>query len=415
MELGVRRGTQQLLKSQGLQTIGAADSGAARGPLQAHPLVLSCVLFALPALAGGCGLLPVGGWPTAARAGNASPMGRGLKEYRAAFHVHSCLSHDSPGTFEEIGAAAASLGLDIVILTDHYEPGNISRSPRGVEHGVLFIPGVELGHDGGSMLSFGLDEDFQKGLPAQALLPELAKKNAVNAVGHVEGLRDWNLEPVSAFEVYNLHAEFKAMSMWGIVWRVLLLPPDTLFESSVREPRDVLRIWDRELLRGRRLAPLAGHDAHANVRVFGPLGGTVGTYEELFRLFSTHILASDLSMQAVRDAVRSGRTFVSFDFVADGTGFSMTYGLGPEPDGIIGDCVAYRREAVLAVSAPPAADDVRIRLLRDGQVILEADSVTLSAVLPGPGIYRAEVFAADSLWIISGPIYLSPPSPCLTP
>src|SRR5262245_6190313 len=106
--------------------------------------------------ASGCTLLPVGGHPNSARAGGASPMGHGLKQYRPAFHVHCFLSHDSKGTLEEIAGAARRLGMDAVILDDHYKPGNISSAPRDMLDGILFLPGVEMRGGGGSILSFPL-------------------------------------------------------------------------------------------------------------------------------------------------------------------------------------------------------------------------------------------------------------------
>ncbi len=336
-------------------------------------------------------------------------MGHGLNEHRAAFHVHCWLSHDSEGRIEDIAAAARSLGIDTVILSDHYAPGNIERAPRGVHHDVLFLPGVELrAGKGGSIVAFPLESDFSNKLSPAERIAEMARQGAVTAIGHVEENVDWDLGPFQAFEAYNLHAEFMAQSGWALAGRFLFYTPDAFFEAAVRAPTVNLTTLDRELARGRRLGVLAGHDAHANVHV---LGVTIGTYPEMLRLFSNHILAAAWTVEAIAAGVRAGRTFVVFDFLGDGTGFSMTYGekgAAPEARAILGDEAPYRAEHTFVVTVPAlAGDPIRTRLLRDGQSFLETDALRFHATLPGPGVYRAEVYRENRLWILSSPMYIT--------
>lgn len=377
---------------------------------------------ALAFLVEGCLFLPTGGDPNSALAGAPSPMGRGLRDYRAGFHVHCHLSHDSDGRIEDIAAVARALGLDAIILNDHYEPGNISRAPRGLEHGVLFLPGVEMragarpgaksGVKQGSILAFPLESDFQKkGRSPADLLQEMERQGAVSAAGHVEGTTDWtSLGPIHAFEVYNLHAEFAAASWGGVAFGAVFLPADAFFERAVKTPTANLALWDRLLAEGRRLTPLAGHDAHANVNI---LGVTIGTYAEILRLFSNHILATELTVDAVAEAVRSGRVYIVFDFLGDGTGFSFTYGEHGAPvdrRAILGDSPPYRPEDTLEVSIPGGpADPPRVRFLGDGRMLAEVESRRASLTPPGPGVYRVEVYREDRLWILSAPIYVERP------
>lgn len=359
----------------------------------------------------GCTLLPVGGRPTAARAGGPSPLGHGLREYRVAFHVHCYLSHDSEGTIDEIADAARDLGLDAVILNDHYRLGNVARAPSGFQRGVLFVPGAEVRGGGGSLLPFNLCMDFYRGAGARQTLEALDRQGAVTVLGHVEQIQDWDLEPVEAFEVYNLHAEFVAAPRLLTAVRFLFLPPDAFFEASIDTPSENLRAWDRELARGRRLAPLAGHDAHQNIHIFGPLGGTVGTYPEIFRLFSTHVLAPRLSADAIARAVEAGRTFVVFEYLGDGTGFAMSYGEAGAPvsrRAILGDSVPFDPQATLDISVPGDAEDLAVAILRDGDVIGRESTPRVEMPLPGPGVYRVEVYRGERLWIISAPIYVGP-------
>jgi hypothetical protein len=319
---------------------------------------------------------------------------------------------------EEIAAAARGLGIDAVFLTDHYERKNyerkdIARSPRGLHDGVLFVPGVEVRGNGGSILAVGLERDFDGGAPPAQRLAEFARQGAVSILGHVERIENWDLEPVHGFEIYNLHAEFTQASKLAVLRRLLVLPVDDFFERAIRNPVSNLAAWDRELLRGRRLAPVAGHDAHANVNI---LGSTVGTYPEMLRLFSTHVLAPELSAPALLDALRRGRTFVVFEHLGDGNGFALSYGEPGAPleeRATFGDTMPWVAEHTLVVVVPPlaagaAAEEdpataVEVRILHDGSPLPEHHG----GKLPGPGVYRVELYLGGRLWIVAGPIWLS--------
>ena len=366
--------------------------------------------FLAPLLLGsGCTLLPVGGSPSGSPGGCPALGGR-LQEIRTVFHCHSHLSHDSEGTIEEIARAARDLGIQVVLLTDHYEPGNVAASPRGLVDGVLFVPGVELHGREGSLMVVGPREDFDPHLPRAELVAQLERQGAFLAAGHVEEMPEsLDASPYGGFEVYNLHAEFEAADGWSIAGRFLFYTPDAFFEAAITPPRANLELWDRLLLAGHHLAPLAGQDAHAKIHVFGPLGGTVGTYPELFRLFSTRILAEEVSESAVLEALHRGRTYVIFDYLSDEGGLTFRYGAAGTPDeqfATLGDCVPHAPGGQLEVQIPESA---RLRLIRNGTVLREEDGRELVVQPPGAGIYRVEAWRGDRLWIVSAPIYLTDP------
>ena len=355
-------------------------------------------------LLSGCTLLPLGGQPTGRPGGTPSPLGHGWNDYRVAFHCHSYLSHDSDGSPERIATSAREIGLNAVILNDHYEPGNITASPRGVVDGVLFIPGVELRGMGGSLLAFGLREDFDKQAGSAELSKIFRAKDGVVAGGHIERIDTWSI-PVDAIEVYNLHAEFTQKSPWSILWRFLILPADKFFEGMISHPTENIAAWDRLLSQGKRPAPLVGCDAHENIRLFGPLGGTVGTYKEIFRLFSNHVLATELRQDLIVDAIREGRVYSVFDYLGDASGFQMAYGRSDADSvrAVIGEKAAYDPEAILEIIVPLEAE---IRLIVDGEITAEVRGKRLAKRLTGPGVYRAEVLRDGRLWILPSPIFV---------
>ena len=138
----------------------------------------------------------------------------------------------------------------------------------------------------------------------------------------------------------------------------------------------------------------------------------MGTYPEILRLFSNHVLATDLSIVELSKAVRAGRTFVVFDFLGDGTGFYMSYGKKGAPvdeRAILGDTTPFEKENTLDISLPGTSfQGSLLRVVRDGKTLSETASGRLAMTLPGPGVLRAEVYREKRLWIVSSPIYVTP-------
>ncbi len=371
--------------------------------------LLRAVLFlTVPVVSTGCTLLPFGGWPTGDSTGETA-LGGTVNVYRAVFHCHSHLSHDSDGSIEEIAAAARSLKIHVVFLTDHYSPGNIAKSPRGLIDGVLFIPGVEFhwGDPHGSLLAIGVREDFEPNQPRDRIVLEMQRQGALLVAGHVEEMdQNHDFSPYDGFELYNFHAQFKSASKFALALRFLFYPPDPFFQAMIEEPREHVDRWARLALSGRKLAPLVGHDAHANVRVFGPLGGTIGTYPELFRLFSTRILATELTEEAILAGLRGGRSYVVFDAVWPNS-FRFEYWRREADADIvasIGDTARYAEGSRMQVAM---ADDGEIQVFRDGTEIHRQKAREFEFEPPGPGAYRVEVWNRGKLWVVSAPIYLT--------
>jgi len=344
------------------------------------------------------------------RAGTPYLAESGLKEYRVALHVHCYLSHDSDGRIEDISLAARQHGFDTVILSDHYEEGNIAKAPRGVMDGVLFIPGVEERIAGGSILSFPLRRDYDPKLRGADLLAELTRQDPINVLAHIEEIDDWDMEPFQAIEIFNIHAAFTEVSFLRVFGSLMTSPPTEFFEEFMEPLEGNFRIWDRELARGRKLTPMAGHDAHDNVNILGTI---VGTYSQLLRLVSTRVLAEEWTPAAITDAIRKGRTFVVFDYLGGGPGFSMTYGNEDEAPGkraTFGDEPVFGPDKVLELRVPDSASPFEVSILRNGVRILRTDGGSFTMTLPGEGVYRAEVRKGRKTWIISGVIYVKPRS-----
>lgn len=159
---------------------------------------------------------------------------------------------------------------------------------------------------------------------------------------------------------------------------------------------------DRQLARRHPFTPIAGNDAHANIRVFGPLGGTIGSYEEIFLTLSTHVLARELTEAGLVEAFRAGRTYVSFDIFGEGTGFDFRIADGAGGVHLGGSSLPAADDLLLAVRTPKTG---RIRVLRDGVPIHDTSGDTCSLLAPPPGVYRIEVETPNGdPWLFSSSI-----------
>lgn len=101
-------------------------------------------------------------------------------------HVHSSdRSRDSGVRAARIAAQAKRRGLDGVVLTEH----NAIWSPDELRdlserHGVLVLPGMEVGTDVGHVLVFGLDRYRPELLAIESLRPIVESEGAVMAIAH---------------------------------------------------------------------------------------------------------------------------------------------------------------------------------------------------------------------------------------
>jgi len=334
-----------------------------------------------------------------------------LEEFVGAIHVHTGLSHDSPGSTEEVVRGAAAAGLDFVIFTEHarreVRPGPIA----GARDGVLFVPGLELSKDGGSLLALGVHEPLD---PKAGSTPELARQiragGGLAAVGHLaQGGPARTLPDPDAIGLYNLHDDARDRSAWlvlpALLWshvfpdrRLRLLP---LLDA----PRENLREWDRRLARGS--APVfAECDAHAKLR-FGPF--FLDPYEDVFRFVRNHVLLPRLTERTLLDGLRAGRLFIAFDFLGDAAGFRFAAALPGGGAVPMGGAAPLVRGTRLAVRSPHPA---RLRVLRDGKRWAQVLGRSLDAEVGEPGVYRVEaavrVAGGWRPWVYTNAIRLEP-------
>jgi hypothetical protein len=376
-------------------------------------------------------------------------------DYRGAMHVHSGLSHDSRSPLSEVIAGAKTAGLRFLMFTEHPVPHHdyFKEGHRGLVDGVLLIPGAELN----GLLAFPTDTVPEGAADPQAQVDAVLKTHGQVFLCHLEERMDWDLKGLTGSEIYNLHADFKdetrlIKSMRSLTGLLNMLPasrnyPQETMASLMDYPADYLRRYDR-LCEKSRLTGIAANDAHHNNSIKGIVlddgrmqlvdalgkelakldpkllvalkpflpanlhpGDTcvlldLDPYARSFGHVSTHLFLPELTERAVRDALNAGRAYVSFEWIADPTGFNFQAVRGKDVYEMGSEMTFAPGMKVRSVSPLPA----RFRLIRNGKEVHTALGRSYEHPVEAPGIYRLEVWLnlanTPEVWILSNPVYV---------
>lgn len=325
----------------------------------------------------------------------------GYKDYRGVIHCHSEYSHDSPGKKEDIIKAAKKVGIDFLIMTDHPSPKALPEGLKGWHKGILFLVGAELSQGKWGMLALDIQQYPNHHQPTQHLIKAIKEQGGLAFVGHMERVMHWSFSGYDGLEIYNLHADLMDENMLLMALKAFFAPPNYFFSSSIDGPGRNLTKWDK-LTQLQPVVGIAGNDAHANVKLFFGLAGTLGTYEQMFKIVSTHILAKTLNKDTLKEALLRGHCYISLDIFGDGTGFTFL-AKSRQRQVIMGDEIPWNEDLEFLVYIP--AEGV-LKLIKDGNVIVQKRGQFLNYKVSHSGIYRIEAYRKGRPWIFSNPIYV---------
>ena len=385
----------------------------------------------------------------------------GFRDIRAVMHVHSSLSSDSRAPLKEILRAAKAVGINAILFTEHPGPSfdYFDDGHQGLHDGVLLIPGAEteglLVYPTRSMA--GLPLTGNQPTRAQAIVDRATRDGGLAFLSHLEARMDWKLKRLTGSEIYNTHADLKQdgpltdlfMAPLGVALLLAGLEhyPQETFAAIQDYPADYLRRYD-ELCQSGRLTGIAACDAHHN-QIYSTVvtadGGfdvvdfehrrlltlpaaaaamlklvtekraagsvvwqvDLDPYERTLRHVTTHLLVEQLDRPGVWQALREGRAYVSFDWMANPSGF-LCQAEAAEKHWPLGSEVPIAEGLALRVAAPLPC---RLKLMRNGQEVGRqdgADSITWP--IHEPGVYRVEAWlelaGEPRPWILADPIYV---------
>lgn len=353
-----------------------------------------------------------------------------MNELICNLHIHSTYS-DGSGSYDDILDAAASAGVDVVILTDHNVwvqgiEGYYQRSGRR----IMLLCGEEV-HDQGRdpqknhMLVFGAEQEVAPyAQDPQALIDAVRKAGGSCFIAHPDEYAlplfhepdiswvNWDVDGYSGFELWNGMSEFKTVSR--TLGRILLHAffPELVAHNPLPQ---TLQRWDALLKMGKHLSVVGGTDSHALKFKLGPFVKIIFPYAFHFSTINNHLLIdTELTGDFKKDkklalaAIGKGSGFVAYDLPASARGFSFRID-SDEGRGDLGGSVTMQRSAIAHIKLPFPTET---RLIHDGEVIYRCDNNdTISFPVTEPGTYRVECYTRflgrKRGWIFSNPIYLS--------
>lgn len=127
-------------------------------------------------------------------------------------HVHTADSYDSTATVEAVVAAAAEVGLDGIVVTDH---DCIERSrlavARAADFGLIGIPGVEVSTPDGHLLAIGVSSQPEPDRPLSETVQAVRADDGVAVIPHPfqvsrHGASASDIDDCDGIEVFNAHS-----------------------------------------------------------------------------------------------------------------------------------------------------------------------------------------------------------------
>jgi len=393
-----------------------------------------------------------------------------LVDYRAILHAHAEDSAHTGGTRPEMLEDAKKANVQIIFLSDHYRPPKdfITDTWRGMHDGVLFIPGSEETKSG--MLIHPMESVMDvMDADRDTVVDRVTQGDGLIFLSHVEDRFDAAMDGLTGMEIYNRHADAKddMTALFSLVSQIVDPAKAKDLGDRIREfPGEMLAMqldypelymtkWNESSLK-QRVVGIAANDCHHNqvfiAKMVDEKTVLVGTivdpddgmqvidtsrfpsiakltkghqpgdilvsldfdpYYISFHNVSTHILSDTLTEKAVRTALKGGHAYVAHDWMCDPTGFQfVAYDGDPgaadaTPVAIQGDEIESTDGLQLYTEFPVTC---HVRLLRNGEVVVDTNARDLTHAITEPGVYRVEgwleVNTEDRVWIYSNPIYV---------
>jgi PHP domain len=352
--------------------------------------------------------------------------GSALVDVSAVVHLHTTYS-DGTATVDELVAAAAAAGVDLVLVTDHDSLGARRDGWEGRHDGVSVLVGTEVSPKQGHYLAFGVDRDIpHAGRSALQIAAAVREADGVGFAAHPFSSGGHMLSPGLARRIVLPHGwpalddpqGCDGVELWSLTtdaaeaWRTpaeavrWLRDPERAIATG--PPPHHLRRWDA-LSRQRRLPAIGGLDGHQpGVRVRGRVRSPLPHWRT-FDLLRTHLLCErpltgdvEADWRTVLAALAGGAAWLTCPCVAPADGARLW---AERSDGAVTRMGGEGRAgpSVLRVRLPREAD---VSVVRDGEPFRQAVGAKLDVDLEEAGVYRVEARIDGRLWLLSNPVHL---------
>jgi hypothetical protein len=349
-----------------------------------------------------------------------------LVDVSCVLHLHTTYS-DGTASVDEVVAAAAEAGVDLVLLTDHDSLGARRDGWEGRHGDVFVLVGTEVSPKQGHYLAFGVDREISHvdRSPLQ-IAAEVREAGGVGFAAHPFSAGGHMLVPGIARRIVLPHGwpalddplGCDGIELWSLTtdaaegWRTpaeatrWLRDPERAVGAG--PPPHHLRRWD-ELSARRRVPAIGGLDGHQpGVRVRGRVRSPL-PHRRTFDLLRTHLLCerpltgeAEADWRTVLRALGGGAAWLTCPFVAPAHGARLWAERRDGTELRMG-AEAPAGPALLRVRLPREAE---LRVLCDGSSVHEARAGELDIQIEAPGAYRAEARIDGRLWLFSNPVHL---------
>ena len=371
--------------------------------------------------------------------------------YQGVVHSHTFWSHDSRGLLPEILDGAKKAELQFIFNSDHKrnQLDTFPRGYQGIYEGIIIESGTE--HSSGLMISPFDTTVVDWNRPEAEVIHDIVKNDGLAIYVHSEDEHDWENPDFQAMEIYNIHTVMKDEDgLLPILLNRIFNPKKYthwMFRDLYDEQTEILANWDR-LNQNRKIVGVAGVDAHNNqsfrakhleegkIEWVGPNADTLvirepnwfdrlllgepdkygwafkwemDPYFNSYNHANNYVYCDTFTNVNIRDHIKLGHVFVSFESLAKGDGFQF-YAINQADSvtAILGDSINLAAANMLKVISP---FPVKFQLYQDGEIIDETEeSYDYEYVVRNKGNYRivARVDLKDEWipWVYTNPIYV---------
>ncbi len=358
--------------------------------------------------------------------------------YHADFHMHAFHSHAEGPDGEDLVAQARAAELDVLFVTE-YVTGQHWRELGAVQRAhpdLLIYPGREVITYFGHVNSFGETPNMLEYRHGHDGISIADIQAGTIADGALFGINHPTIFPGPVFSNFCRGCEFTLDDEidWCQVHTVEVVTGPTRARSddvgapglggSAQNPflQTAIDYWEQKLLAGYRITAVSasdfkGADDHDRARVG-------------YGSSATAIHATNLSREAMREAILAGRAYVRARGVLDSPELELAVRAADgEKPATFGDSLPVE-QANLTVTVRDGAGQT-LRLIQNGQEVLvlpiaEAEQSWTVPILRNPAtegplgtFWRVETYDAETITTIGNPVYLTgaeplaqQPTPC---
>jgi len=342
--------------------------------------------------------------------------------YSGAIHIHSTYS-DGSKSISEIAKIADSLKMDYILIADHNTLEGKDNGHEGIYGKTRVIIGYEINDPHDENLNHYLAFRIDKTLPAEFEPKEYVKgvkeKGGIGFIAHPHEVRgdiikdfpgnpwvEWDVEGYDGIEIWNQMSEWmERLTNLNKLW-MIVSPRKGIYQPS----KETLSFWDKINLE-KRISGIGGIDVHAMPYKIGPITLVFFPYKVQFQSIRTNIVLKEPltgifknDKEKIYQALKRGNSYI----------YNMRWGkidvnpfsISSENELLLpGDEHIYDpdRDYELNIEMPKKS---LIKILRNGEEILNKKSIKFNHKIQKSGNYRIEAYVKNHGWLFTNNIYL---------